>query len=175
MDEPHKTDSSDEVATDSPNGALIPSIDSAALLDVGWKPIPETMAAATRGWERFIENHYSLHSVSITIKSDSLEAAALQTIEGHGNSVNAVAFSQDGKQLVSGYETRQRERHCRRSRAIDGNVRWTDVEMTGRLSENVSSWGSQSSSFIWRLVTNTIQPQRLAFVVTHQCQICKPM
>lgn len=62
-----------------------PVVDDFTLhLGVGWRKISqdEHIQAAARGWSRYIENHYPLSSVAITLESRGLQAYLVESAEG---------------------------------------------------------------------------------------------
>ncbi|KAI9891997.1 MAG: hypothetical protein M1814_002192 [Vezdaea aestivalis] len=77
------------------SGPSEPTIDTFTLrLGVGWKAIgapqdsnpisveEDHVAAAARGWARYIENHYPLNSVRILLQSSGLSAYLVESQEG---------------------------------------------------------------------------------------------
>lgn len=62
-----------------------PVIDDCTLqLGIGWRKISneEHIQAAARGWARYIENHYPLTNVRVTLESKSLESYLVEAAEG---------------------------------------------------------------------------------------------
>ena len=73
--------STDALVTSLPKGGIEePTIDQfTRLLGIGWTRIASDLDVqkATRGWARYIENHYPLHSVEVLLTSKAFDGAVL--------------------------------------------------------------------------------------------------
>jgi hypothetical protein len=68
------------------DGVNQPVVDDFTLhLGIGWRRISddEHIQAAARGWARYIENHYPLSAVSITLESKGLQSYLVEASEGY--------------------------------------------------------------------------------------------
>jgi hypothetical protein len=70
----------------SPEASIQPVIDNFTLhLGIGWRRMSddEHMQAASRGWARYIENHFPVTNVQIQLESKGLQSYLVEAAEGY--------------------------------------------------------------------------------------------